>query len=276
MPLNDLFDGCYSEEHQKLGTPEKFEETFCRRCRNAECRRSAIGESRWVQRISTQEERLLIHPRFEDPEDPRFKDVVDKKFLDKLQEAMALEVSSRRGDWEIPPPDVVEMAVKAMQTPDPTHFEAPQDKAGVVWEGTVKGSLGRMYTIKLTREEGGTETWTCTCPAFTHGTVGPLGCKHIIEARGLYAEQTAPPVENPPQPRMPVRTGAPKVLSVPQAGNTRFPSEGMMIDGTPTSPTPSVQPPSDPWASPNPPVARGTVVPVHGKIVMGGGGIKKP
>jgi outer membrane biosynthesis protein TonB len=87
---------------QKLMPEEDFRQLFCARCRNQECVFSEGGENRWVNRMSTQEERFLKNPLFADPDDPRFADIRALHFEEALQQAYQMELSAQRGDWTIP------------------------------------------------------------------------------------------------------------------------------------------------------------------------------
>lgn len=264
--MKNLFDGCFSGEHQKLMSPQNFQHTFCRVCRNLECEISGINRTQWIGRMDTQVERLLTNPAFADINDPRFKEIVSQEFADKFREAMAIEVSSAKGDWSIPTEeDLVEYAAKMALQAAPQGFQqedAPESsEEKILWEGTAKGSAGKTYGLKLL-QKGNTETWSCTCPSFTIQKTGT--CKHIAQAQKLYADQLASEKETEPKPPVlkPLRTDAPPIM--PPMGNTRFPSEGVMLDGTNNTPEP------DPWAAPVK-TNRGTVVPIHGKVVMGSG-----
>jgi hypothetical protein len=54
---------------------------------------------------------------------------------------------------------------------------------------------------------------------------------------------------------------------VPRGRNTRFPSDGLMVDGS----EPPDEPEPDPWAAPADPKPKGKVVGVGAKVKMGGG-----
>lgn len=125
--LPDLFDGCYEGEHRKLLSPEQFKQMFCGVCLNPGCLNSRGAGSKWTQRMLTQEDRLLHNPQFA-PEDaatalglPDFKDMV--------HQALALEISDRKGDWE--PVSQAEVGRAAAElvgvVPAPSGFqEAPE------------------------------------------------------------------------------------------------------------------------------------------------------
>jgi len=270
-------------------SPNQFTDMFCKRCMNAACGRSAAEGTSWFRRVSTQEYRLLLHPKFADPRDPKYRDVANLDFRSALREAITLEIADRRGDWSIP--TEAEVAVEASrvaagyglsQPPEPPKPEPPAD--GIVLRLTVKGQTGD-YEVTL-NDDG---AWACSCPAFRFARANP--CRHIQQAEAEL-EQGPPepaPVASPPPPAVappppapsgfrpppaPAPAGAPR----PPMRNIPMPSGGIMADGTAPPPRPAALPPTppaaDPWALPpdKAPPARGTVVPVGGKVVMG----KKP
>lgn len=96
--LPDLFDGCYEGEHRKAMSPEEFTQTFCSACMNAGCRNSRGAGMKWTQRMLTQEDRLLNNPDFAPDNTAAILGLPD--FPDMLREALAIEISNQRGDWE--------------------------------------------------------------------------------------------------------------------------------------------------------------------------------
>ena len=82
--------------------PKEFEQRFCRVCKNQECHRAGWGESRWVERMSTQVDRLLDNPNFADPRDPQYRHIREHDFPDLLREAIRVEIIEQKGDWSIP------------------------------------------------------------------------------------------------------------------------------------------------------------------------------
>lgn len=288
--MRDLWGECYSGEHQSNISPDQFKQTFCRVCRNESCQNSLAGTSRWSQRMLSQRDVLLDNPRFADPNDPRFEHLRNLDFEDMLRQAMTLEISAQRGDWEIPQAKDAEALIAEMmkapsgfQSSEDEEEEAEPEEPGVqvLWEGEAKGSKGKTYQVSLASVDGAEPVWSCSCPSFTYGKAPPEGCKHIQEARGLYESQfeyveekpeAAPPptaVSAPPQGVNPLHWQQMKERRlVPAQPNTRFPSEGLMVDGS----APPPEPVADPWAVPSKP--EGTTVAVHGKVVMGG--VKKP
>ena len=127
----DYFNECF--DPQTGMSPEDFGQAFCRVCRNPECGRAKWGRSKWINRISTQVDRLLEHPRFADPQDTRFKGIRETDFPDMLRHAMQLEIADKRKDWEIPSEDDAMQMLGRMQTPPlpsvlstvPERFVAP-------------------------------------------------------------------------------------------------------------------------------------------------------
>jgi hypothetical protein len=223
--------------------------------------------------METQVDRLLDNPRFADPSDPRFADLRQMPFLDKFQEALALEISAQRGDWELPTKEDARRIVSE-HLRNPAGFQQKDPEYTVLWEGESLGEGGKKYSITLISSGDKPPTWGCTCPGFHHHR----HCKHVDEARALYdgmpAEQPEPPAAPQEQAQAEVRVVSPEAWKqmrernlVPKAPNTKFPAEGVMVDGGPIpGPVPAGK---DPWAIPDP------VVPVHGKVVMGSAGAPK-
>jgi len=283
--VQDLWEECYTGQHRKV-SPGEFKNTFCANCMNAGCKNSKGSGMSWVKRIMTQEDTLLNNPKFADPSDPRFRHLVD--FQDKLREALAIEVATQRGDWEVPTSREIGQAAAELVGISPTGYQAappeklvddvkmtgldgkpveeepppkePDSAQADSWK--VLGSQGQTWVV--TREEG---SWSCTCPAGQHGKP----CKHIqkIRDRVSLAEPEAlstthgsawrgnapiPKVEPPQDPvRPPV--ASPRGVS---ALNTEQPRGGVMIGNAAPPP-----PPEDPWAPKKP---KEKIIPLGGKI----------
>jgi len=271
-------------------SPNQFTGTFCNRCLNQECERSAAEGTAWFRRISTQEDRLLLHPTFADPRDSRFQGVANLDFRSALKEAITLELADRRGDWSIPTD--ADVAIEASRiatgqgmspppaspyppTPDPPTPDPPTPN-GVVLRVTVRGQTAD-YDVTL--DDDG--AWACSCPAFRFARANP--CRHIQQA--VADLESGGPRVNPATPEVPIAPPpAPGFRPVPPSSSTPprppmrnipMPSGGVMADGTAPPPRPTAPPPADdPWAVPpdRAPPSRGTVVAVGGRVVMG----KKP
>lgn len=236
MALSDLFNGCYSGEHQRQ-SPEQFKATFCAVCENATCKNSRTGRTAWMARILTQEDRLLINPKFAgDGAGDGYPD-----FHDMVRQALAAEISSRKGDWSVPTDAEVRDAARELLTA-PVGFQKPPEQ----W--TVKGdSPGSEYDVTRTHDD----KWACTCKAFAF----KQDCKHIQDIKTKLAN--APVESGPPGP--PTSRPAP---FLPPATNTQTPAGGIMVGGGSVSPGPETR---DPWAVPERKIG------VGGRITLGGG-----
>lgn len=322
--MPDLWNECFN---QSMGmTPNEFEQTFCRQCRNPTCDRSAGSGLRWLKRIMTQEERLLNNPKFADPNDPRFKEIRSVEFPSALKEAMKLEISERRGDWTVPTElDTMQLAAEmrsaplsqivvpptpaAPPPPSPTPPSTPEveedddESVGrILRRMDISGSGKNVYQVTLIERIVGRPEWMCTCKAFEFGRARP--CKHIEYAMSIPEEVEAPkPVpagppparfqapspppaaakakeapkavqkNNPPETKPP--TG-PRQPFYPTQPNIPMPSGGIMIDGSAPPPPkdrgpnrPNISPQADSWAPP-PATTKPNVIPVGGRVVMGG------
>lgn len=299
--LRDLWGECYSGEARAM-PPEQFKQTFCGVCQNAGCKNSRTNGTRWAQRMSTQVELLLTNPKFADMDDPMFREIRSLDFQDKVREALAIEVSSRKGDWSIPTEtEVAQLAAEltGVSPPSPLFFQPeppapvpeppappapppappapppapvlPADPNDGEWE--VRGdSPNSRYMVKRTQG-----VWSCTCPAFSYNS----GCKHVLDTatRLNHAPVVTPPPVNTVQENKNLRAPDPTAWTqafvtrgVPAMQNTAVPASGVMVGGAPP-PTPA--PVADPWAAPAPPPTRTMnefVIPVGGKVVMGGAG----
>ncbi len=276
--LPDLWDDCYADLHRKQ-SPESFKKTFCDNCLNPGCRNSKAAGTSWMNRILTQEERLLRNPLFADPNDPIFASFKDFDFKDLWSKALALEISDRKNDWTIPTESEIrhEAAVLTGLVPDspviltPSGFQAapaqapepeppPVDANAKSWR--VSGDGKTNYEVTLS--EAG--VWKCPCPAFKFSPSKP--CKHIETIQFRLARsnpQTTP--EAPPS--LPRTRHRPPPISTPLATNTRNPDGGIMVGGGSSSSLPANQPAHDPWAMPE------TKIAVGGRVVLGGSGTSK-
>lgn len=291
MPRRDLWKECYSGNHQQHLSPEDFKRLFCRLCRNPECENSASGRSKWANRIETQVDRLLDNPVFADVRDPQFASIHGLDFGDAMRQAIALEITSQKGDWEIPTDAEAEEFAAKMTAQMPRGFQGPEPEdddepeVAVLWEGQAKGSKkGTFYKVTLARVGSSEPVWSCTCPATQYGTAPPGGCKHVVAARAQFEadrEAEVEVTEEKPEPVAVVdeREGQQPGVDpqtwqqmrdrnrVPKSPNTPIPDGGIMVGG---APPPELE---DPWAVPTPPTD--DVVAVGGKIVMGGSPPKK-
>ena len=290
MKIPDLWNNCYDGEHRKAMTPEVFKQTFCDACMNSGCTNSKGAGTQWMKRMLTQEDRLLNNPQFADTDDPRFSGFAEMNFKNMMQEALAIEIADRKGDWEIPTQEEIgQAAAEMLGVVPPAAFKAPEpepeeenvqpepepaaepppqeppprlvDEVGqtdiegnVVEEDTVTGRWQLKgdsgTTYEITLHKDG--SWACTCPSRKE-------CKHMDAIASKLSKAPPEPVtEDPTMPPPP--PGA--FIRQPRARNTSQPSGGVMVGGAPLPPEP------DPWAAPvKRPKER--VIEVGGKVTFG-------
>lgn len=295
--LPDLFDGCYDGEHRKLMAPEQFTQMFCSVCMNVGCRNSKGAGTRWNKRMMTQEDRLLNNPDFAPENTAMVMGLPD--FKNMIQDALRIEISTQRNDWEpVSDADVGRAAAEMMgvlppsgfqkepdPTPDPTPQPHPEPEAAGDAPAEISGQANSTLDTPLTEppvegtwrvrgdsldSKGKPRTytvtlyesgeWGCNCPSRENP------CKHsrYIQAR-LTPEKKSDPVPDPVRP-----TPAPRRTPLPSAMNTSQPQGGIMVGGgQPPAPTP----PADPWAVPEGPKIR--KIEVGGKVTFGSGTKKK-
>lgn len=90
---------------QNVAIPD-FTNIFCARCRNSECTRAGYAGSMWMDRMSTQVERLLSNPQFADLSLPLYAQINALDFPDAMRQALRIEIANKRKDWEMPPEDI--------------------------------------------------------------------------------------------------------------------------------------------------------------------------
>ncbi len=94
MKRRDLLAEC-----AQPGTPiEVLTNEWCARCQNPECSRSAVGTSRFDQRVLDWEEKLFKNVPTLSPDDPRFARIVAQKFI-TIDVSRVPEI---RGEWVDP------------------------------------------------------------------------------------------------------------------------------------------------------------------------------
>lgn len=268
----DEWDNCYDGRLTKT----EFADTFCSVCVQPACNRSAINRASWIQRMSTQVDRLLENPKFADPRDARWDNFRRLDFPSAMRQAVTAELVNQRGDWTIPTEADVRAASSRMvptmflkeadQKPVPppeVSSKKPPDESVPVGEPQyrVKGS-DATYDV---REVDG--QWSCSCPAYTFGRARP--CKHIEQVLAAReSDQRAPPPPPPEVSRAPlVEPSATQVgrVFIPKFDNAPMQQSPLLLPASPlqgVSPTPA----QDPWAIPTE-----MKVAVGGKVVMGGG-----
>ena len=256
--LPDLLDGCYDGEHRKLLAPEQFRQMFCDVCLNPGCRNSRGAGSKWSHRMLTQEDRLLNNPDFAPEHAAEVMGLPD--FKDMIQEALRIEISTQRNDWEpVTDAEVGRAAAEMMGVlpPSPSGFQKPKEpepepepqspdpepeEVEGRWRvrGDSKDSSGNLRTYTVTLHKDG--EWECSCPSTK------VPCKHVqyINGRVNSAPRIQPEVHKDPVAPTPAPNR--RVVPPPQQFNTSQPQGGIMIGGPQQSP--ATQEPEDPWAAP--------------------------
>jgi hypothetical protein len=268
--LPDLWDSCYEGEHRRIKSPEQFKNEFCSACMNVGCRNSRGAGTKWNQRIISQEDRLLNNPQFA-PEDAAIT-LGLPDFKNMIQEALRVEISTQRNDWEpVSDADVGRAAAEMLgivqpSVAKPKGFEPevppeeppePEETREKLGQWKVKGDSvderGNRRTYVVTQYQDG--EWSCTCPSRENP------CKH---SRGIQNRLSPQPKEpDSPRPDPVVPKPAPR-SSFPTSMNTPAPDGGVMIGG---GPPPAPKPPVDPWEPTAPKVKK---IEVGGRVKFKG------
>ena len=203
----DLIEDCISDivnPGQKRDY-KAFQDTFCLRCRNANCIHAKWIKDKFGARVALQPDRLF-NPTMADGKLPQYADLVD--FTDKFQEAMRLDIANRRGDWEVPEVPIIDGQVE-QGAPSTTD----------VVDNAVRA---------LAKSKGQKEP---KLPDPTQASMDTF----LEETKGLMADEDSRCDEQPPQESAPV-------VSAPEApyplGNTPVPQTGVMVGGGSPPPVP--------------------------------------
>jgi len=234
----DLLHECLADFRRKANITtaiptQDFKESFCAWCKNPECVNS-FGDDLFTHRVRTQFNRLC-RPDQGDPKLPKYAQIVETVWQDMTQKALQLEISARRGDWEVP---VVDGSPEAA---------SPADTAVV--DEAVR---------QLARSRGQDEP---DLPQPAEDDFAQAA-EEILE--GLPEPEPETPTE--PKPQAPQHPKKDPQFKPPNRGNTEVPVGGIMIGGE-APPTPEQE--VDSWA---PPAETGTVVKAGAVIRLGVGG----
>lgn len=184
-----------------------FTETFCQRCKQPTCERAKWSGDKFSSRVATQADRLL-NPVQVDPSSSRYEHLQD--FPSMMREAMMLEMSDARGDWEVPEVFVLDGKVKKTNLETLTPPPPPPRPPLVVPEEKYVNPFDDVEELPEEEEED------------------------------LPSEE--PKVEGMRSTPAQIPTiGAAQV----NKGNTQAPRGGMMIGGDPQR---ASEPAPDPWA----------------------------
>jgi hypothetical protein len=233
----DFLEGCISDIGKDKGSYQDFQETFCQRCRNAECVHAQWVKDKFSDRVQTQPDRMF-HPHQADPKSPKYAHLVE--FTSMMREAIQLEIADRKGDWEVPEVPILD----GRQETTKLRTTSSVDEAIQRLAQSKGQSIDLPDPIKEASKEFVQETQTI-----------------------MSQVQPEIPVVPDPVPSVPViESPKPQTqIVMPTEKNTSVPKGGIMIGGDKVSSSPA--PKADPWV---PPPSKGNVVPVGAKITLKG------
>jgi hypothetical protein len=233
-----FLEDCISDLGRDKGSYQDFQETFCKRCRNIQCTHAQWSKDKFGDRVIKQPDRMF-HPHQADPKAPKYAHLAD--FASMMQEAIKLEIADRKGDWSVPEVPIL---------------DGRQETSKLVVTNSVDEAIQ-----KLAQAKGQEIKLPDPMVEVTKEFISETN-----EQMKQYEEKTEPESsDRNTTPASPSST--PPVIQTPQvpfARNTEVPKEGIMIGG---GSAPVKVPALDPWAPPPP---KGKVVPVGGKVVLGG------
>jgi len=102
MPENDFTQECLQSIREEIKEVPHLRDRFCRQCKNGQCQWAELSETLFEKRISTQVDRFLDNPNFADETHPKYFKVREIDFPDLMREAIILEASDIKQDWEVP------------------------------------------------------------------------------------------------------------------------------------------------------------------------------
>jgi hypothetical protein len=102
----DFLNNCLTDIKAQPSEAKMFQETFCARCKNIVCRHAKGLNDSFTNRVNTQVDRFF-NPTTASPSQFQIAD-----FRDMVREALRLEISDSKQDWEIPVTDGVDKNVK--------------------------------------------------------------------------------------------------------------------------------------------------------------------
>ncbi|MFA6235209.1 MAG: hypothetical protein WC824_13625 [Bacteroidota bacterium] len=99
--MTDLFNECLSDLDPKDKNPQAFKETFCSRCRNAECVHARRATDTFIRRVQTQEDRFFNPHVLTPTENPKYAMLSD---LPSISEKVSSKIRSSWGPPGAPMP----------------------------------------------------------------------------------------------------------------------------------------------------------------------------
>ncbi|MBD3260613.1 MAG: hypothetical protein GF334_02880 [Candidatus Altiarchaeales archaeon] len=292
MPKQDFTQECLAD-CRKSKTPlvnqvkevPHLRERYCKQCRNKFCAWASLSEDLFEKRVKTQEDRFLNNPNFADEDHPRYFEVRAIDFPDLMREAIILETSDRRQDWEIPTieesvstilqsaPEAVrtkqvDEAVKALaeargkeppEVPEPRkdnerEIGKMEDSGAFLVSVPSRTKEDKSYRVFL--DESG-KALRCDCKAGQF----EKRCSHLRDAERMFRSGVvnppppSPPPESPsfkpPAPEMEGQTEGKRTTLFPTSDkiNTPVSQQGIYVGGGQGNalPVPSQAPEVDPW-----------------------------
>ena len=137
--MNDFLEGCWSDVDPERKDRGAFQQSFCARCRNAQCVHAQKAQDAFTQRMTTQVDRLFNPPEWADDKDPRYANRLTD-FVDVSEVANKIELfSSPRKPAEAPKkerPDWKERYMGPMDEPLPENDPELEAEPSVPEEAT--------------------------------------------------------------------------------------------------------------------------------------------
>jgi len=287
--------------------PDVFAEKVCGVCRNFDCVRTTPNNPEsnpWLERMSTQEDRLLINPQFADLRDPQFAKIRDMDFQAAIMEAINVDLATSKGDWSMPTPEEQAAYLDRMgiDVPPEPQADEPEPEPDEPEAETIEVKIERAKTGRSTCRYCRSKI-VIGQPRFGRHAFDPMVGKavwqwyhvpcaedefpeEVAQAQGNVPEPPTPPTPPtpeppPPPPQEPESTVPQSRVSNPVVGpaarefmpavhNTPAPKGGIILGQGPASrnPDPDAAPAPDPWAAPAPSSAQ--KVEVGGTVRMTG------
>lgn len=293
VPDVDLLADCVRSVEEKTRSkvnPNEVTSLCCPYCRHPKCHRAGWADSQWQARIATQEERLLVNPKFSDLSLPSHMELHQISWPSLRKEAMKLEISAQRGDWEPVSDDdvgstdgIVELASEESQnavdralaalarkrgkTPPkiPKLASGLEDPTGPSLSEHSKPEKADWKTLArgvapVERRAGSTplpeelQCPTCSAPHqyiyFVPKDDGHYQCKLCKTAFAFAGSVEPEPEPEPEIEPLPPRSSKPPPPVASPYGNIPVPQGGLMIDDGPV-PSQKSAPQQDAWAPKN-------------------------
>ena len=219
----DLLEECISDLSGPGGDRDyrAFQDTFCLRCRNANCIHAKWSEDKFGARVATQPDRFF-NPKIVDGQKPKYADLTD--FVDKLQEAMRLEIANRKGDWEVPEVPIVDGKVES---------------GDVSITDNVDDAVRQLARSKGKKEPKLPDVREASTKEFIEET------ERLMEDENSHCAESEPDPVPPPE-------HAPEPPQLYPMGNTPTPATGLMVGGGPPPPAPPAPAPAEDDWTPKP------------------------